>query len=149
MKILKYDENTKESFSQFLKQVPSLQNLDEEILYNAYGLFDNDLMGVISYERFDDCGLIRYFVFNAKVSDEELYQLFSSLEKECQGSVKQLFALVENEILEQLFYSFGFKENPSDYVILNETVVSSMTSKNDHPVIVVSKAISTSPQSMT
>ena len=62
--VLKINEEWFSKTIDFLKSVPSIESIEENILKNAcIALNDDKIVGCISYEEFTCKGLIRYFVF--------------------------------------------------------------------------------------
>ena len=55
-----------------------------------------DIMGTISYEKYDKYALIRYFVFKKNISYEDLYRRVCSIEK----------TLIKNNVQFQKFSFF-------------------------------------------
>lgn len=95
----------------FLLNVPSISDLDDNILKNGIMVtLNNDLLGFISYEAFEGRGVIRYFVFQKMLDELVLSTLFKELEKEAGSKeIKSLYCVVDNKLIQTLFESLDFK----------------------------------------
>ena len=75
-------EENYDNMRSFLSEVPSINQIDDEILKNAIILFlDDKIYGMISYESFFNYALIRYFVFKRGVDEMIIKELFDSMEE--------------------------------------------------------------------
>ncbi len=116
--IIKVTDEDLELVRKFLLNVPSISDLDDDILKNGlYVLDGNDISGFISYESFDAKGVIRYFVFKKMLEDDILEELFLSLKEEASNNgIKSLYCVVNNELIQNLFESLDF------HVLENKTL---------------------------
>lgn len=106
----------------FLKSIPSIENIDEEILNNAVLALDDDkIVGCISFEKFSEKGLIRYFVFKKVLSTDYLEQLLSRLEEKAKkNGIEMLVCIAECSQIEELFQSLSFQKLENKKIFLNE-----------------------------
>ncbi len=106
----------------FLKSIPSIENVDEEILNNAVLALDDDkIVGCISFEKFSEKGLIRYFVFKKVLSTDYLEQLLSRLEEKAKkNGIEMLVCIAECSQIEELFQSLSFQKLENKKIFLNE-----------------------------
>ena len=75
-------EENYDNMRSFLSEVPSINQIDDEVLKNAIILFlDDKIYGMISYESFFNYALIRYFVFKRGVDEMIIKELFDSMEE--------------------------------------------------------------------
>lgn len=107
---------------EFLKTVPSIENVDERILNNACIAYENDkIVGCISFEEFSDKGLIRYFVFKKVLSIEYLEALLKALEERAKDEqIHMLVCIAESSQIEELFTSLGFQPVEKKNIFINE-----------------------------
>lgn len=126
------DDSTKGLVTHFLKSVPSIENIDDDILNNAVIALDDDkIVGCISFEVYGDKGLIRYFVFKKMLSDNILNELIDKLEDNgIKHKLKMFVCIAENVQIEDLFSSLGFDLIDKSMVFLNEEHIKNTTFKN-------------------
>jgi len=81
MKTTKISEQIKSLVIDLLKNVNGLK-IEDYILNNCHILLDNtnDIVGTISYEKYDKLAIIRYFVFKRNIEYKDLRLLENSLE---------------------------------------------------------------------
>lgn len=108
----------------FLKSVPSINNVDERILKNASILFDDEkVIGCISFEEYDSIGLVRYFVFKKNLSVLILNKMLDNLVKNAKGrSLLKLVCVADNDQIEELFKELDF-ELITKRIYLNEEII--------------------------
>lgn len=108
----------------FLKSVPSINNVDERILKNASILFDDDkVIGCISFEEYDSIGLVRYFVFKKNLSVLVLNKMLDNLVKNAKGrNLLKLVCVADNDQIEELFKELDF-ELITKRIYLNEEII--------------------------
>ncbi|MFI3329183.1 MAG: hypothetical protein R3Y05_01705 [bacterium] len=106
----------------FLQNVPSIKDIDEEVLYNASLLYDDtEISGAVAFEKFHSYALVRYFIFKRHIEAEVIKELFLSLEdsaKEC--NMKFIFSVVTTDDIESLFKELSFKEIDKEKVFIDE-----------------------------
>lgn len=107
---------------EFLKSIPSIDNVDDQILSNACIAYEeNKIVGCIAFEEFSEKGLIRYFVFKKVLSMEYLESLLSALEQNAiQKGLRTLVCIAECNQIEELFQTLGFKPIQSSSIFINE-----------------------------
>lgn len=107
---------------EFLKSIPSIGQIDEQILKNACIAYEEGkIVGCIAFEEFSQNGLIRYFVFKKVLSIEYLETLLQALEKRAlnQG-IQTLVCIAECSQIEELFHSLGFEAIQKRSIFINE-----------------------------
>ena len=90
--------------------------IDDKIIENCEILQDNnDIKGIISYEKFNEIGLIRYFIFKRNLDLDSLALLYQGLEKNMRDDyVRIVIGIVNSKTIKDVFEYIGFKEsNPS------------------------------------
>lgn len=79
MIVEKINKNTQMFVIDLLKNVNGLK-IEESIVNNCLLLLNDekDILGTISYERFDRYALIRYFVFKRNINYKDLLLLYNT-----------------------------------------------------------------------
>lgn len=97
----------------FLSAINSLKKVEEAIIENAIIVKDQkeSICGMISYEVFRKNALIRYFIFDSHLSNETIDEMFSKLYvKAKENDIKQIFSIISNDEVRELFEELGFVE---------------------------------------
>ena len=105
-------EENYENMRSFLSEVPSINQIDDEVLKNAIILFlDDKIHGMISYESFFNYALIRYFVFKRGVDEMIIKELFDTMEELIlENDIEYIFSLVNQNEVFDLFTNLKFEE---------------------------------------
>ena len=105
-----YDVMDYERLRAFLKRVTTLDEIDERVLKCCSFIERNEqIIAMVSYEMFDDIGMVRYFIYDQTVTAELIINMFFSLYYEAkEGGVKQLVAVASTQDACQLFEMLGF-----------------------------------------
>lgn len=117
------NENNKNLVLTFIKRIPTIEIIEEDVLENIVLIRDEkEVLGIISYEIYLDKGLIRYFIFQKDVAYEELEKLFKTMkEKAKNDEIKHLITVIEEKELVTFFNKLGFKKIDTDKIYLFET----------------------------
>jgi hypothetical protein len=120
-----YEKSDHEKVMQFLQNVSTLSQIEEELFNNAILIIENEeVVGMISYELFRQRALIRYFIFDKEVNESylvEMYQLFFNVLKE--RAIDKVFVIVSNETIESMFTELGFKPfNKEEFFLTEENI---------------------------
>lgn len=120
--INKVDLSTIDLVSDFLESVPSIKNVEPEIVKNAiFASEDSKILGVVSYEKFNSQGLVRYFVFKKNLDLNVVLELFENLTKRASDdNMLKLFSVVNNNDVESLFKELGFNILDKDLLYIDE-----------------------------
>ncbi len=104
------NENNYSFAHNFLTSVPSISEIDDNILKNGCIVVEGKkILGSIAYEDYDRVGLIRYFVFKKNLSDNILTNLMVELEKVAKtNNIEKLLCVADNNEIEVLFEALGF-----------------------------------------
>lgn len=107
---------------EFLKKVQSINKIDLNIVKNGAVIFNKgEIDGVLSYEKFCQYGLIRYFVFKKNTDNNVIYKLFNHiLEKVKNENIETLITLIVKEEVMHLFYNLGFIDMDKKYFFIEE-----------------------------
>ena len=97
---------------QFIKSVPSITNISNEILNNAVLVNeDGRIVATIDYEEYDHVGLIRYFVFKKNLSIIVLEQLINKIIENAKAKgLNKLVSIADGDNVEELFKNLSFFE---------------------------------------
>lgn len=64
LQVININEELKKEIINFLSNISSVTEIDEDIISSGVALLDdNQIKGYITYEKFCEYGLIRYFIF--------------------------------------------------------------------------------------
>lgn len=137
MHIEKINDNNIDKIKSFINRVPTINQIDEDILKNAIILMDmNEIKGIISYEKYIDRGLIRYFIFQKDVPFEELKQMVEYM-SECakNNNIKSLLSVVEQKELIIFFSDLGFLPFSIDNIYIDEVSLGNTVYKKSQGMI--------------
>ena len=133
MKVDKINNNNKTLVINLLKNINGL-SIDNHILNNCHVLIDDndDIVGTISFEKFSNMVVIRYFVFKRNITNNDLYELYLSLEKELiNKNIDYSIAIINNESVEEVFKYLGFSKIDKNKVYFDETKFLKTNYKNN------------------
>lgn len=106
----------------FLERVTTLSHIEEELFENSI-LIERDgrIVGMISYEIFRGRALIRYFIFDKDVQEEEIVTMYGRFfQKLKERGIRQIFVIINKDIVAELFSDLGFVEFNKDEFFLTE-----------------------------
>lgn len=132
MKVITIDEYDYDKVIDFLKNIEGIK-IDNEVINNASILVDDneDIIGLISFEVFNNYGLIRYFIFKKIIDEISLEALFKNLLKKAKNrKVAKLFSFVHNEVTSPIFDFLGFTQIDKGSVYLEEKKFESIYNQN-------------------
>lgn len=124
MEIKRANVETYQLIEDFLKRVPSIQDIKKEIIEQSSILIneDNEIIGIIAFEQFGKIGLIRYFIFQKTISNDDIKTLFLDLITYASSlGIKEVISVVQKDELLALFTSFGLTKVNNETIYLNET----------------------------
>lgn len=96
----------------FMKRVTTLETVNDEIIEQSILIKDSDkVTGMVSFESFDQIGMIRYFIYDQHIVPDLLVNMFFELYR-CakEKKINQLIAIASNPYARQLFEVLGFVE---------------------------------------
>lgn len=125
MIIEKINEFNKKMLEEFIKRIPSIKEIEEDILDNMFIVRnDANVLGMISYENYIDKGLIRYFIFQKDVEFDDLKMLFKKMElKAIEDKIKYLITVIEEKELMYFFERLEFNRIDINKIYLFETAL--------------------------
>jgi N-acetylglutamate synthase-like GNAT family acetyltransferase len=116
------NQELSENVKDFLAKLPSIKNIDDQVMENASILLDeNRIMGLLSFEVFENRGLIRYFIFQKQISEDDIVRLFNDVLKNASSqNINELIAIAIKKDVRDVFNSLGFTEIDHRYVFIGE-----------------------------
>jgi len=117
IKVEKYAEIDEEKVVQFIRGAQANAEPDREILLRSVLIKDaDDVVGMVSYEPHGSMGVVRYFLYDARIAGADLVlEMFLKLyEKARQMGVKKLIAQASTPEVKSLFELLGFIEVVKD-----------------------------------
>jgi citrate lyase synthetase len=131
MRIVSVNEENKENVLDFLKNFSLLNEINQDVIMNGEFVLDEEIVGLLSFEEFNDLGLIRYFIFRKAVSEEVVLELFRRIIHKAQKKhLHSLITLVVKKEAIDIFKSLGFYELAKEDVYIEETNIESTKFKD-------------------
>lgn len=95
---------------EFLLSIENIKGLEVELLNNGVAITnDKKIVGFITYEKFCEYGLIRYFIFQRQIGVEIVFDMFKALcQKAYDNHIDSLIAIGKTEEVIELFSNLGF-----------------------------------------
>lgn len=123
MQVEKVNDNNIELIRQFIKRIPSIEEIEEDLLDKMIVLRENEnIKGIISYERYLNKGLIRYFIFQKDIPFDDLKKMvFQMIENAKKENVELLLSVVDQKELVNFFENLGFKSFSVKNIYIDET----------------------------
>ncbi len=124
MKVEKINDLNKTMVINLLKNVNGLK-LEDHIINNCHVLLNDkeDIMGTISYEKFNKYALIRYFVFKKNIIYNDLLSLYNNLETELKSqNITHTIAIINSDEVKEVFMFLGFIYTEKEKVYFDETI---------------------------
>ena len=92
------NEDNKDIISSFLNNIESISNIDYDILTNGIAIVNDEkqICGYITYEKFSEYGLIRYFIYQKNVDFEYIKQMYLELIKKASDDEIESFISIGN-----------------------------------------------------
>ena len=115
-KVKRYEATDYDLVLEFMKKVTALEVVDPQIIEQAILITECDkVIGMVSFESFNQVGMVRYFIYEQYIAPDLLVNMFFELyhaakEKE----LNQLVAVAPHPYACQLFNLLGFVEIPKN-----------------------------------
>ncbi len=128
----------------FLRQINVVKSIDLDVIRNGVLVTEVDeIIGMISYEKFTTYGLIRYFIFKKQIEEKFVEELVEKLEsKALEDDVLTLFSIISNGNVRNIFIGLGFVDVDKTRFFIDEMPVSSGKYKD---ALILSKTIKKRP----
>ena len=96
----------------FMKRVTTLETVNDEIIEQSILIKESDkVTGMVSFESFDQIGMIRYFIYDQHIVPDLLVNMFFELYRFAkEKEINQLVAIASHPYARQLFEVLGFVE---------------------------------------
>ena len=123
MRAEKISNDTRNMVINLLSNIENLK-LEDNIIDNCGVLLkDNgNIVGTISYEKYNNISLIRYFVFKKNIELESLLLLYNCLQKDLsEKEIKDVIGIVNTEEVKSVFEYLGFEMIDKEKVYFDET----------------------------
>ena len=125
LKVERYTQSDEEKVVAFIKKAQSDVKPDRQILLRSILIKDDkDIVGMVSYEPYDNVGVIRYFLYDARVAGTDItvgmfFELYKAARTE---GVKKMVAQIPNREVGILFKMLGFNRVIGDLADLKNVV---------------------------
>ena len=121
LQVININEDLKKDIIQFLLNINSVTEIDEEILTNGVAILDENLVkGYITYEKFCEYGLIRYFIFQKNLSLTLINDMFLALINKAKADeIESFVSIGKTEEAISLFQSLAFYQIDQDNFLIN------------------------------
>ena len=110
-----------EAVINFMNRVTTLEEVNQDLISNSVLIRKgNDIIGMVSFERFNEIGIIRYFIYDHQVSPDLIVNMFFELYTKAKNlGVNQLISIATHQYAIQLFELLGFIEikRPTDLAV--------------------------------
>ncbi len=126
MKIEKINDTNITKVNEFISKIPTINNISEELLNKMHILIDDEkVKGIITYETYQDFGLIRYFIFHKDTLFQDLKELLNTMiVKTKEEKLKYIISLVDHEELVIFLKKLGFEFFDIEVLYINEQAIS-------------------------
>lgn len=110
--VTRYTIEDYDAVCKFVKRASGVEAVNEEIIAHSILIKnDKDVIGMVSYEKFDTLGIIRYFIYNHQINPDLLVNMFFELYASAKAAgVDQLISMANQPYACQLFELLGFVE---------------------------------------
>ena len=121
LQVINIKKKKKKDIIQFLLNINSVTEIDEEILTNGVAILDENLVkGYITYEKFCEYGLIRYFIFQKNLSPTLINDMFLALINKAKADeIESFVSIGKTEEVISLFQSLAFYQIDQDNFLIN------------------------------
>jgi len=126
MDIISVDKNNLKQIKDFLLSLSIIKDINDDVVLNGEYVFEEEVIGFLSFEEFNNVGLIRYFVFKKLVEQDVIKLLFEKICAKARRNIETLITLVIKDEAISVFKELGFiTANKADVYIdeicINET----------------------------
>lgn len=125
MDIKSVNNDNIKNVSDFLNGLNVINDLNEEVVANGeFILEEGEILGFLSYEVFNNIGLIRYFIFKNNVDIKMIDELFYNIKtKALKNDLDFLLSMVVKEEAIDVFTKLGFEMVEKKNCILDEVCI--------------------------
>lgn len=122
---IRTNELLQQKAKDFLRQIDSVMEIDEELIENGVVILTDDVVGYITYEIYSEYGLIRYFIFQKQIDSSYVYQMFQTLvDVAKQNGIQSFISIGKNKEVIELFEDLGFYPlEHADFLINGQKII--------------------------
>lgn len=122
---IRTNELLQQKAKDFLRQIDSVMEIDEELIENGVVILTDDVVGYITYEIYSEYGLIRYFIFQKQIDSSYVYQMFQTLvDVAKQNGIQSFISIGKNKEVIELFEDLGFYPlEHTDFLINGQKII--------------------------
>jgi|GEM_PF-2317294 len=117
LKVEKYTQDDEEKVVAFIRKADPTAKPNRQVLLRSVLIKDDKcVVGMVSYEPYDNMGVIRYFLYDARVAGTDImvgmfFELYHVAQTE---GVKKLIAQIPTPDVRMLFEMLGFSRIDKD-----------------------------------
>ena len=121
LQVININEELKKEIINFLSNISSVTEIDEDIISSGVALLDdNQVKGYITYEKFCEYGLIRYFIFQKNLPSSFITDMFSSLVLRAKNDeIESFISIGKTQEVIDLFNELAFYQIEQDNFLIN------------------------------
>ena len=121
LQVININEELKKEIINFLSNISSVTEIDEDIISSGVALLDdNQIKGYITYEKFCEYGLIRYFIFQKNLPSSSIIDMFSSLVSRAKtDEIESFISIGKTQEVIDLFNELAFYQIEQDNFLIN------------------------------
>lgn len=110
--VKRYEATDYDLVLEFMKKVTTLETVNPQIVEQSILIKQFDkVSGMVSFEAFDQIGIIRYFIYDQHIVPDLLVNMFFELYRSAkEKEINQLVAIASHPYARQLFELLGFVE---------------------------------------
>ncbi len=110
--VKRYEATDYDLVLEFMKKVTTLETVNPHIIEQSILIKQFDkVSGMVSFEAFDQVGIIRYFIYDQNIVPDLLVNMFFELYRSAkEKEINQLVAITSHPYARQLFGLLGFVE---------------------------------------
>lgn len=124
MDIISVDKSNLKQIKEFLESLSIINDINDRVVLNGEYVYEEEIIGFLSFEEFNSLGLIRYFVFKKLVKQDILKILFKKIcDKARDKNIEILITLVVKDEAVGVFKELGFIEANKSDVYIDETSI--------------------------
>ena len=110
--VKRYEATDYDLVLEFMKKVTTLETVNPQIIEQSILIKQFDkVSGMVSFEAFDQVGIIRYFIYDQNIVPDLLVNMFFELYRSAkEKEINQLVAITSHPYARHLFGLLGFVE---------------------------------------
>ena len=123
LQIINVDNKNIKDVEKFLLQTDTIVEIEKDILELGYILKNDEkdeIVGFITYEKYSEYGLIRYFIFQKTIASYYIFEMFEKLkEKAVNNNIESFIAIAKNKEVVELFQKLDFYDISNSNFLIN------------------------------